>query len=784
MFQMFTYLKIALVIALVLRSFGMEITTCDCENPVFVGLIDSGEPDLCRAPLDGAVTDVVYEVIEQVEAPLTNIGFLCHQWLRQKIVTGFFFGGYDTVYQESPFETTADECRRMAETKECAGNKMVTNGRSSSFNAPPEGEGVWMDGKVYTEHNCEMESFNVTQECFNCPIESPFGILAANASSNKTSTRKGHLLYIWEKPQAHPAHCTYDIKRKGFGKIRSLYNSDGKVLRDSENQLEYIINGKPEKICNYDGCYRSEGLPNTFVRYSVREKTTVKPTTVATTTVAGTRSPLHQYFIVNTVSGLCLGTMRSPVNGSAISTEPCETARSETFLRVNDKLVSASAPDLCLSADDSTRGNRFVIFRKCARGKSSREDWKIDEEKGTFIANSLCLTLLSSSNGDGSTSYLVSLFACGELTNTVSSQTWKFVEHEKTEKRDVMMGDQAALIDEAAHHQFVEGDFIEIANRLNEEIRSVYCEAYRTKQFLALTLSQTSPMLAGRALGLPTCQRIQAMGQVMVIQQCKIIMAEPDVKKTKCGYEPKFGEFTVGYDGFTGVEFRNCSWSGIANLNGDAFEYVNDTWTRIQPNVKIATVGLTTHFDETIDNEAQYLQNLETSFHKKEIDQMNMLGELMSLMQHEDINSITPIVFHTQSESQFGSFSDWVFGLKMAGVVAVGLLLVYVGFRCVSCFTSDEERCRRKRRVHFKRETTPIEMFPPSAPFYRAAPPPPPTSPTPIPQPRNRAMHSHGTLRLSTGKGYVWEDGCPLILPSSPVLSAKDLDDKENVSQL
>ena len=38
----------------------------------------------------------------------------------------------------------------------------------------------------------------------------------------------------------------------------------------------------------------------------------------------------------------------------------------------------------------------------------------------------------------------------------------------------------------------------------------VYCETFKNKEFVATTLSQNSPMLAGVILALPPCQRIQA----------------------------------------------------------------------------------------------------------------------------------------------------------------------------------------------------------------------------------------------------------------------------------
>jgi hypothetical protein len=50
----------------------------------------------------------------------------------------------------------------------------------------------------------------------------------------------------------------------------SLYdisNNAIKHLRDDQYQLEYIINGSPETICNFENSYKVRASPDTFVRY-------------------------------------------------------------------------------------------------------------------------------------------------------------------------------------------------------------------------------------------------------------------------------------------------------------------------------------------------------------------------------------------------------------------------------------------------------------------------------------------------------------------------------------
>jgi hypothetical protein len=161
-----------------------------------------------------------------------------------------------------------------------------------------------------------------------------------------------------------------------------------------------------------------------------------------------------------------------------------------------------------------------------------------------------------------------------------------------------------------------------------------------------MTTAQSSPMLAEIILGFPTCQRVQADGQ-MIILQCKKTTVKVEAHKTKCGFEPKFNGYTIGKDGFTRKKVRPCTWSnGHVNLNGKTFEYVKKNWTPIKSNIKISSICLKSHFEEEVYIEAKYLHNLETSFHSKENEQMKMIGKLMAVMQHDAINPISPILLN------------------------------------------------------------------------------------------------------------------------------------------
>ena len=50
----------------------IEVTTCNCDKPIFKRLFDMGEPYFCNNPVHDNVTEVLYEAISKKEALLQN----------------------------------------------------------------------------------------------------------------------------------------------------------------------------------------------------------------------------------------------------------------------------------------------------------------------------------------------------------------------------------------------------------------------------------------------------------------------------------------------------------------------------------------------------------------------------------------------------------------------------------------------------------------------------------------------------------------------------------------
>ena len=76
------------------------------------------------------------------------------------------------------------------------------------------------------------------------------------------------------------------------------------------------------------------------------------------------------------------------------------------------------------------------------------------------------------------------------------------------------------------------------ANKLAKEIREVYCQLSTMKKNQAVILSQTNGLLAASAIGLPTCSRIQGLGQTMLLQQCAVKTVVLTAIETHCGFNP------------------------------------------------------------------------------------------------------------------------------------------------------------------------------------------------------------------------------------------------------
>ena len=203
------------------------------------------------------------------------------------------------------------------------------------------------------------------------------------------------------------------------------------------------------------------------------------------------------------------------VKRSDIKLDTCdENKTAQRFLLLNDKLKPFALTNQCLSFDPIQR-----IVLSASTPNNYNQTWKHDTTTGYLTNNDLCLSLYvtvpdaQQSIPIISRPYDVALTNCSKRDPNIY-KSWRLEEP----TIDTMVDDGAVIPEEVGHHQYIQGSLVEISNVLHDEVRNTYCDS---KQFLAMMISQTSPMLAGILLKLPECQQVRADGQVMIIQQCE-----------------------------------------------------------------------------------------------------------------------------------------------------------------------------------------------------------------------------------------------------------------------
>ena len=117
------------------------------------------------------------------------------------------------------------------------------------------------------------------------------------------------------------------------------------------------------------------------------------------------------------------------------------------------------------------------------------------------------------------------------------------------------LGDIVRPIIQAFHEQFKQNLELQHENALAKEIRQVYCQLSVLRRVQAVTLSQTNGIIAASLLELPSCSRLQGLGQSLLLQECDKKQVVVTAKETKCGYQPittyNNKNFTIGTDGWS-----------------------------------------------------------------------------------------------------------------------------------------------------------------------------------------------------------------------------------------
>lgn len=706
----------------------LEITICECDSPSIIGLLDLSPPDYCTQKKKDKILEVAYEEINLVHEPLEAKGFLCKKWQRNLTVIGKWDFDCQEKTSQTPIDLTPTECRTMTEDLLCANEKMIRDQNMAYYEAAPTGKCHWLTTDQYFNYNCQIETFNVTQDCPICPIKSPYGVLQENPRDDIKGFKRGHTTLVWQKPRIPLNYeCQYQITRKGKATLMDAGNPNQNHIRDNENQLEFVINAQKETICNFNNVYKVIGVPNTLIRYKIIGNLTVNNIKTNKNKRKVKVNPYHRIRILNEGTEVCLTKNNRK---SIIQAAPCNRTPA-TYFKYQTRNIRPIVDDKqCLTRINNTT----IRLEMCSHEQAPFQKWKFDIKNKIIKQKGKCLAfnkktdnfILSTTAKETDNLSPLELVDCNVVDKSLYLN-WKLL-------TDDIQSDESSLVEESLHHQFVQGTNIQIANTITEELKNVYCETLRIKHFHTVTLAHNSPMLAGIALGLPICRRIQADGLTLAVQQCRITRKFITAEKTKCGYEPRFENFTIGKDGYTKIPFRPCFWDhGIINLNGKSYEYINGSYEEIKPNIRMSNINMKLHFDEIVDNEILYLHNLETAFNAKAVDQINLIEQLMVTLTQEPEDGETSIVIHPSSGINLPKFTFWSKIIDIIIGIVVTLISILIIYKTIYYLIQ-----RRKDRFLFQQtQQSPLRrssLFSNDIPLQVFQSTPIPISPTPLNQ--------------------------------------------------
>ena len=91
------------------------------------------------------------------------------------------------------------------------------------------------------------------------------------------------------------------------------------------------------------------------------------------------------------------------------------------------------------------------------------------------------------------------------------------------------------------HAQCMHSTVIAQENALAKEMRQMYCKLTHLRRITLISLTQSNGLMAASLL-FPnkSCTRLNGLGQVLLLQQCRKAEIKLSAVETKCGFEPKF----------------------------------------------------------------------------------------------------------------------------------------------------------------------------------------------------------------------------------------------------
>lgn len=202
-----------------------------------------------------------------------------------------------------------------------------------------------------------------------------------------------------------------------------------------------------------------------------------------------------------------------------------------------------------------------------------------------------------------------------------------------------------AVLRKEAEEQFYFDKIVEHANSIAEITRLLQCELRRVKHSQAVSTAQYNGWLAASQLGFPQCSKLIATGKTVTAILCRKQRVTFETEVTKCGPQPRYGNFTINLDGWELVNFSPCYWSqGFVNFNDVPHAYRNASWEPVKLDV-IVSKGDLAEFSKFYNLEFLQYKHLNNPAYSDAVtSHMNIMADIASAMnEHAEWNRSNPV---------------------------------------------------------------------------------------------------------------------------------------------
>ena len=374
---LFNKFKLLIILILLINYADVTLMSCDCNKPVFVGILDTSEPEICikSTPIEKSIP-VQYSLISRFEPPLQEWGYLCRTFYKTIRTQTFFWGSYNIEHFESPLLTSEEDCWHMVITKKRDNFDMEGELYNYHFSDEPKRQFLWMKTVTSTIKNCELRVFYVTQDCTDCVISSAYGVLST--SNNITTHQSANNRFVWRVPKPQNDHCSFKATKIGIGEITAMTNPKFKRLRDNKKQLEFIFKVETQSLCDFGQVHDVRGVRDAFIYITENTKTKNGPETTVPIDTSTTPKPvqttrtiklspdIQEGFLMNDgTENICIGRLNDssfsdPKKSLAIPVN-CDSPYAVEFVLKDSILKMKSFTWLCLQ----TTLNDTIKFGDC-----------------------------------------------------------------------------------------------------------------------------------------------------------------------------------------------------------------------------------------------------------------------------------------------------------------------------------------------------------------------------------------------------------------------------------